>query len=177
MLVELSLGSSQENYFHLSFQLFGGDMKTGEHEPFIRDCYDLARQAVQNGDHPFGALLVQDNEVLLKAVNTVNSSQDQTRHAEINLVSEASHLYDPVRLAQFILYTSTEPCAMCTGAIYQAGVTVIVFGCRAQALYDLVDNNLFIPSREILALGQRETMVIGPVLEEEGMQIHRRFWT
>ncbi len=152
-------------------------MKNGEHELFIRDCYALAREAVQNGDHPFGALLVQDGHVLLTAVNTVNNSQDQTRHAEINLVSEASRLFDPARLAQCILYTSTEPCAMCTGAIYQAGVTVIVFGCRAQVLYDLVDSNLFIPSRKILALGQRETMVVGPVLEEEGLQIHRRFWT
>ena len=152
-------------------------MKTSEHEPFIRDCYALAREAVQNGDHPFGALLVQDSEVVLKAVNTVNSRQDQTRHAEINLVSEASRLYDPARLAHFVLYTSTEPCAMCTGAIYQAGVTVIVFGCRAQALYNLVDSNLFIPSREILALGQRKTVVVGPVLEEEGLQIHRRVWS
>ena len=65
---------------------------------------------------------------------------------------------------------------MCTGAIFQAGISQVVFGCRAQALYALVNSDLFISSRDILALGRRETIVTGPVLEDEGMQIHRDYW-
>jgi tRNA(Arg) A34 adenosine deaminase TadA len=143
----------------------------------IRHCYQLAKEAVANGNHPFGALLVKDGEVILTAVNTVHSDSDETRHAEINLVAEAGRRFSAEELAQCVLYTSTEPCAMCTGAIYTAAVPTIVFGCSAEALYNLLDSDLSIPSRDILALGQRETAVIGPILEEEGLQIHRAYWT
>lgn len=146
-------------------------------EQFIQQCYELAKKAVGNGDHPFGALLVRDGEVVLTAVNTVHSAKDETRHAEINLVAEAGRQFGADELAECTLYTSTEPCAMCTGAIYAAGIPTIVFGCGAEALYDLVGSDLSIPSREILALGQRETAVFGPILEEEGLDIHRAYWT
>jgi tRNA(Arg) A34 adenosine deaminase TadA len=66
---------------------------------------------------------------------------------------------------------------MCTGAIYAAGIPTIIFGCSAESLYELFGSDLSIPSREILALGQRETAVIGPILEDEGLKIHRAFWT
>jgi tRNA(Arg) A34 adenosine deaminase TadA len=152
-------------------------MTSSDQIRFIRQCYALAREALSNGDHPFGALLVRDGEVVLTAVNTVHSDNDETRHAEINLVSKAGRHFNPETLAHFALYASTEPCAMCTGAIYALGIPTIVFGCSAEALYDLVGSDSSIPSRDILALGQRKTTVIGPILEEEGLQIHRSYWT
>ena len=152
-------------------------MISKKHEAYIRQCYALAEEAVGNGDHPFGALLVNDGEVVLTAVNTVHSGHDETRHAEINLVSEAGRRLSAEGVAACTLYTSTEPCAMCTGAIYLAEIQTIVFGCSAEGLYALVGSDLSIPSRDILALGQRETAVIGPVLEEEGLEIHRKHWT
>ncbi len=151
-------------------------MSRKEDTDFMRDCFGLAAEAVSNGDHPFGALLVNDGEVVLTAVNTVHSDNDETRHAEINLVSEAGRRFSAEEVARCTLYTSTEPCAMCTGAIYAAGIPRIVFGCSATALYELVGSDLSIPSRDILALGSRTTAVEGPTLEEEGMQLHRAYW-
>jgi tRNA(Arg) A34 adenosine deaminase TadA len=151
-------------------------MVDSKHERYIRRCYELAQQAVEKGNHPFGALLVLDGEAVLTAVNTVHTDNDSTRHAEINLVAQAGRRFSPEELARGTLYTSTEPCAMCTGAIYAAGIPAIVFGCSAAALYDLVGSDLSISSRKILALGQRETAVTGPILEEEGLQIHRSYW-
>jgi tRNA(Arg) A34 adenosine deaminase TadA len=151
-------------------------MADSRDERFIRRSYALAEEAVGNGDHPFGALLVVDGEVALTAVNTVHTDNDTTRHAEINLVAKAERLLKPEELANSTLYTSTEPCAMCTGAIYAAGISAIVFGCSAAALYDLVGSDLSISSRDILALGQRHTKVTGPILEEEGLQTHCRYW-
>ena len=107
------------------------------HELFIRQCYDLARQAIANGDHPFGALLVRDGEVVLTAVNTVHSNRDVTQHAEFNLVSHAGRLLGYTALAESILYTSTEPCAMCAGAIFWAGIPTIVYGCSAICWHDV----------------------------------------
>ena len=151
-------------------------MTSIEHDNHIRRCYALAQEAVGNGNHPFGALLVLDGKIALTAVNTVHTENDNTRHAEINLVVEAERRFNPEELARSTLYTSTEPCAMCTGAIYAAGIPAIVFGCSAAALYDLVGSDFSIPSREILALGQRTVTVTGPILEAEGLQIHRGYW-
>jgi tRNA(Arg) A34 adenosine deaminase TadA len=161
-----------------TLQLSGIDffMADSRHERLIGRCYALAEEAVRNGDHPFGALLVMNGEVVLTAVNTVQTDNDTTRHAEINLVARAERRFSPEELARSVLYTSTEPCAMCTGAIYAAGISAIVFGCSAGALYDLVGSDLSIPSREILALGQHTTTITGPILEEEGLQIHRGYW-
>ncbi|MCA9874397.1 MAG: nucleoside deaminase [Anaerolineales bacterium] len=151
-------------------------MDTTEHEPFIRQCYELAQQAVAQGDHPFGAVLVKDGQVLLTAVNTIFSQRDITRHAEMNLVSQACRLLDGETLAQCTLYTSTEPCAMCTGAIFWAGIPTIVYGCDAVALGNIATGRFVVPSRELLARATRPTTVIGPVLPEEGCALHLAYW-
>mgnify|MGYP001815363138 CR=1 FL=1 len=146
------------------------------HEHFIRESFTLARQASRNGNHPFGALLVKDGEILLTAENSVNSDHDITRHAELNLVSQASRQFSPEILAQVTLYTSTEPCAMCTGAIYWAGIPVIVFGCSAESMSQITGGTPLIPCREILDRARRPPQVIGPILNEEGVEIHQHFW-
>jgi tRNA(Arg) A34 adenosine deaminase TadA len=149
---------------------------TTTHEVFIREAIHLAEQAVQHGNHPFGALLVNQGQVLLRAENTVNSGGDVTHHAELNLVSRASQQFSPEILSQCTLYTSTEPCAMCSGAIYWAGIPTVVFACSNQTLGQIATGNLAISSQEVLAQGSRLTEVIGPILEEEAVRIHQDFW-
>ena len=151
-------------------------MIPANHEPFIRQCYDLARQAVANGDHPFGTLLVREGEVLLTAVNTIHSHRDVTRHAELNLVSQAGHLLGYAALAESILYTSTEPCAMCAGAIFWAGIPTIVYGCSAGSLGQIAGGSFVVPSRQLLGKAARPTHIVGPVLEAEGIAIHQAYW-
>ncbi|MER3462534.1 MAG: nucleoside deaminase, partial [Armatimonadota bacterium] len=90
---------------------------------FLRQAVEVARRARANGNHPFGALLVDaEGKVLLEAENTVQTERDCTGHAELNLMRLASRSYDPGFLATCTLYTSTEPCAMCSGAIYWGNV-------------------------------------------------------
>ena len=151
-------------------------MQETNHEPFIRQCYDLARQAVSHGDHPFGALLVREGEVMLTAVNTVHSNRDVTQHAELNLVSQAGRLFGYAALAESTLYTSTEPCAMCTGAIFWAGIPIVVYGCSAISLGQIAGGTFVVPSRQLLAKATRVTTIIGPVLEAEGIAIHQAYW-
>ena len=147
-----------------------------QHETFIKQAYQLARDAVAHGNHPFGALLVKDGAVVLTAVNTIYTDHDVTRHAELNLVSAASQQFDADMLAQCTLYTSTEPCAMCTGAIFWAGIPTVVYGCSAAALGEIAGGSLAIPCEEIFVRGVRETVVIGSVLEGEGIEIHKAYW-
>lgn len=146
------------------------------HEQFIKHSIALAQQARDRGNHPFGALLVKDGEVILTAENTVNTGRDATHHAELNLVSQASQMFDIQTLSESVLYTSTEPCAMCTGAIYWAGIRSVVFGCSNQALLRLSGQGLSISSEVIFASGTDETDVVGPLLEQDALTVHAGFW-
>jgi tRNA(Arg) A34 adenosine deaminase TadA len=148
----------------------------GKHKPFVRKALILAEQAVEHGNHPFGALLVKGEEVILTAENAVNTENDVTRHAELVLVSRASKTLAPEVLAECTLYTSTEPCAMCAGAIYWAGIPRVVYGCPAETVAEIASSTFVVPCRELFARGQPVVEVVGPVLEDEAVRLHRAFW-
>ena len=102
---------------------------------FIRASIEVARKARDNGNHPFGALLVDEQgQILLEAENTVLTDRDCTGHAETNLMRQASKTYDRDLLARCTLYTSTEPCPMCCGAIFWGNVRRVVYGLSEEAL-------------------------------------------
>ncbi|MBK7897177.1 MAG: nucleoside deaminase [Candidatus Promineifilaceae bacterium] len=145
-------------------------------EQYMRQAIGLAQQAVANGDHPFGALLVRRGVVVLTAVNSVHTDHDITRHAELNLVSQAARQFSPQFLAECTLVTSTEPCAMCAGAIYWSGISHIIFGCSAAALGAIAGGDFLIPCAEIFARGSRPVTVLGPMLEEVGTAVHQQYW-
>jgi len=147
-----------------------------EHEKFIRRTVELAAAAREKGNEPFGALLVRNGEVVLEAENSQIVDRDITGHAETNLVRRGWKELGPEILAECTLYTSTEPCAMCCGAIYWAGIPRMVFGCSAETLYGITGGGLHTPSAELFARGDREVEVIGPVLEEEALKVHEGYW-
>ena len=146
------------------------------HQQFIKKTYQLAQTAIDNGNHPFAALLVVNGEIILSAQNTVNSDNDVTRHAELNLVSLASQQFDTEVMSQATLYTSTEPCAMCSGAIFWAGISTVVYGCSAKKLGEIASGSFVVPCQELFNHGDRTTLVIGPILENQGAEIHQSFW-
>ncbi len=150
--------------------------------PFIRIAIDVARKARDNGNHPFGAILVDQNgQVIAKAENTVVTTQDCTAHAELNLVRIASKQYSSDFLSRCTLYTSTEPCPMCSGAIFWANIRRVVFGLSEQGLYDLVPNDsediLLLSCRDVYQHGKKSIEVIGPLLEDEAREVHTGFWS
>ncbi len=146
------------------------------HQLFMQKAIDLAVLAREKGNHPFGALLVLGGEVVLTAVNKANTEHDVTSHAELNLVSLATQQFAPETLTEMVLYTSTEPCAMCAGSIYWAGIRTVVYGCSAESLGEIAGGSFVIPCRDIFARGQEETVVVGPLMEETAVKVHHGFW-
>ncbi len=148
----------------------------------LRRAIEIARQARAKGNHPFGALLAdRHGNILLEAENTVVIERDCTGHAETNLMRLASRQYAPDFLSECSLYTSTEPCAMCSGAIYWGGVGRVVFAMSEEDLLALTgdspENPTFaLPCREVFAKGQRPVAVEGPALQEEARAAHAGFW-
>ncbi len=146
------------------------------HKPYLREAIALSKSAVEHGNEPFGALLARDGEVILRAENSVFTGRDMTNHAEMNLIKLAAKHYDTAFLASCTVYTSTEPCAMCSGAIYWSGVGRMIFACSEVRLGEIAGIGLNVPSRAILQTGARVVTVLGPDLEEEAAEVHRDFW-
>ncbi|HMQ35275.1 MAG TPA: nucleoside deaminase [Chloroflexaceae bacterium] len=146
----------------------------------LRDAIAVAWSARRGGNHPFGAVLVDAaGQVLLRAENSVLTGRDLTGHAETNLVRLASARLSPEELAACTMYASTEPCAMCAGAIHWARVGRLVFGLSAAELRELVGprpDDLRLPCREVFARSGRPMEVVGPALEAEARAVHAGFW-
>ena len=108
---------------------------------FMLAAINLACTARKNGNHPFGALIINPRgETILTAENTVITQQDVTAHAELNLIRVASKKYSADVLKTFTLYTSTEPCPMCAGAIVWSNIRNVVYGLGMEAFYKLIGN-------------------------------------
>lgn len=146
------------------------------HEPFLRETIALSKSAVANGNEPFGSVLVKGGDIILRAENSVFTGHDMTNHAEMNLVKLAAQHYDPAFLADCTLYTSTEPCAMCAGAIFWSGIGHMVFACSETRLGEIAGIGLNVPSRTVLQTGARIVSVVGPILEDEAAEVHLEFW-
>jgi tRNA(Arg) A34 adenosine deaminase TadA len=149
---------------------------------YLRTAIEVAQRARAHGNHPFGAILVdENNQVLLEAENSVVTGKDCTGHAETNLMRLATQNFSAEELATCTLYTSTEPCAMCSGAIYWGNVGRVVYALSEVALYEIVGpspDQLLLPSREVFAHSQRKVEVEGPALEldKEARAVHEGFW-
>jgi tRNA(Arg) A34 adenosine deaminase TadA len=147
----------------------------------MRAAIAVARRARENGNHPFGAVLADARgRILIEAENSVVTEGDCTGHAETNLMRQASQEYDHDFLATCTVYTSTEPCPMCAGAIFWGNVRRVVYGLSQQGLYEMAAADrqevLRLPCRELLARGQKPVEVVGPILEEEARRVHEGFW-
>ncbi len=146
----------------------------------LRQAIAAAERARSNGNHPFGAVLAAaDGTVVAEAENTVVTERDPTGHAETNLVRMAGRLFDPHELPGTTLYSSCEPCAMCSAAIYWAGIGRIVYALPSSTLRAMNPGggpSLEIRCRDVIGAGAKPIVVDGPALESEAAVPHEGFW-
>lgn len=152
-------------------------------EALLRRAFAVAARAREHGDHPFGCLLAgPDGAVLMEQGNGYTSEgRDRTAHAERLLASRAARELPLEVLAKSTLYTSAEPCAMCAGAIYWAGIGRVVFGQTERGLKAATgaheeNPTLDLPCRVVFEAGQRVTEVVGPLLEDEAAALQTGYW-
>jgi tRNA(Arg) A34 adenosine deaminase TadA len=148
----------------------------GDDETYIRRAIDLARLARERGNHPFGAVVVADGQIVLEAENSVVTDNNPTHHAEMNLVELAWKTLRIEVIRRTTLYTSTEPCPMCTGAIFWSGIRRVVYSFPADELGQLANDKFCGPCRQLFDRAEQTTDVVGPVLPELGREVHLGFW-
>lgn len=140
-----------------------------DNETLIERTHELAREASRRGDEPFGALLIRDGTVVAEAGNAVVTETDLTAHAETRLLRQAWADLGPEAVSESVLYTSTEPCAMCAGAAMNAGIDTVVYSVAARTVRE--DGGRAGEALDVLSRAGIDA--IGPVLESEGLAVHR----
>ena len=154
------------------------------HITYLLKANDIARKARANGNTPFGAVLVDpDGNVIMEQGNAEGDLHDATAHAERMLASRASQKYSKEFLWGCTLYTTFEPCCMCTGAIYWSNIGKIVYGLTEERLLQLTGTDEKNPTfniscRTILAAGQKPIEVLGPFDEiaDQVVEVQKGFW-
>ncbi len=96
---------------------------------YMQQALDLAKEAAKMGEIPVGAVIVKDGDVIGRGMNTRERSQNALGHAEINAINEACKNTGSWRLDGATIYVTMEPCPMCAGAIINARIKTVVFGC------------------------------------------------
>jgi tRNA(Arg) A34 adenosine deaminase TadA len=161
------------------------NMETGissQDAKLLRVAFQVALRAVAAGNHPFGAILADANgKILLEAENTVVTDNNPTSHAETKLVRMAFQSGYGASLGNMTLYASTEPCPMCSGAIYWGHIGRVVYGLSQERLYSIYAkaggrDAWIVHCRELLSHAERSVDVLGPALEDEAAEPHKGFW-
>jgi tRNA(Arg) A34 adenosine deaminase TadA len=138
-------------------------------ELFLRRAIDLAKAARQQGEFPFGAILVVDEQIVHQSADRCLEYADPTAHAELLAISEYCRAQRTLDLDGYTLYSCVEPCVMCSGAIKWARVSRVVFSV-SQAMLQQMNGGRPKPScADIVNTGGRAITVDGPLLPDEGL--------
>lgn len=148
------------------------DLDGFDHEAHMRSALELAREAADRGDQPFGSVLVHEDSVVMTDSNRVHTENDIRRHPELHLAHRACREYDADGRAEMVMYTSTEPCPMCAGGMRTAGFGRVVYSVGSDEIAAFLNTEPTVRSAEILD-GTSE--IVGPILNDEGRQIHHEF--
>ena len=116
------------------------------HDHYLRMALREAEQALEENEVPVGAVIVHDEQVIAAAHNQREQLHDPTAHAEMIAITQAAESLGDWRLEGCTLYVTLEPCIMCSGAILQARIPVVVYGASdpkagaVGSLYKLLDD-------------------------------------
>ncbi|MEH6516739.1 MAG: nucleoside deaminase [Halioglobus sp.] len=159
----------------------GSDPTTEQMVRNLRRANKVAARALEQGHHPFGAILVAaDNETVLLEQGNI----DAVNHAESTLARLAAEQFTEEERWTMTLYTTAEPCVMCAGTQYWANIGRMVYGMSERQLLDMTGSStenptLDVPSRYVFSRGQKAIRVWGPIDEvvDEIAELHRSFWS
>jgi tRNA(adenine34) deaminase len=133
----------------------------------------IAIEESKKGDWPYGAVIVKDGAIVVKGFNTATRDQDPTAHAEVNVIRAALRCIPESSLHGYTLYTSSEPCPMCMGAIIWAGVSRVVFGASIQELIEAGQPQINTSSEALIKTAFVRVELTGGVLSHEALRVVR----
>lgn len=147
------------------------------HEDFMQMAVDQAQHAFDQGETPIGCVIVENDQVVARAFNTREHDKSPLAHAEIKALLLATQNKDDWRLTDATIYVTLEPCPMCLGAILQARVKNLVFGC-ADEKRQIAMNTVFpsLKNKSQLTDNNHTLNITGGILAETASQLIRDFF-
>lgn len=143
---------------------------------FMKEAIRLSEMAVEHGNEPFGAVLVKDGEIVYTNENQIYTAAEPMFHAEIGLMRKFCHDTGIIDLSEYTLYSSCEPCFMCSGAMVWMKLGRLVYGASDKELCSLLGVEGSECSRIVFEKSGCKTQVTGGVLREEGMEVLKKYF-
>ena len=155
-------------------------MKTGT--AFLKESFQVALRSHQKGNLPFGCILVDEmGNIIEEGENTVVTDVNSIARCEINLVNKLAGKYSTHFLQSCTVYASTEPCPMCSAAIFWSGIGRLVFALGKEKFHELAQTTdpahiLELSANDVLGKGGRKVKVEGPLQEEEAVNFYNKIY-
>ena len=147
-------------------------MAAKKHEHFMTEALAEAKK----GDLPFGAVIVKDEQIIIRGYNTTQTDNDVAAHGELNVLREFTKRngYALDTLNGYTLYTTCEPCPMCAAACVWAGVSQIVFGASSKQVAKLGIKQIDLECKTVVDRSWQNIEVVSGVLAEECLELFRQ---
>jgi len=143
-----------------------------DHVYWMKQALQQAEKAFKLKEIPVGAIIIKDGQIIGKGYNQKEQLNDPTAHAEIIAITAAANTLEDWRLNECTLYVTKEPCSMCSGAIVNARLKMVVFGCYDEeegccgSLYQLCGDPRF----------KTKVAVKGGIMEMQSLSIIKDFF-
>ena len=145
------------------------------HYKYLRIAIACAEKSVKQGQTPFGAVIVRNDEIMASSHNSVWKDLDPTAHAEVNAIRQACHKLQTIDLSGCTLYSSCEPCPMCFSAIHWAKLDAVYFSARISHAQKAGFNELCISNEQMKKMGNSPLKIYGDLLAEEATKPFESF--
>ena len=140
----------------------------------MRMAIRMSMENIEHGGGPFAALVVRDGEVVSEGINSVAEDNDPTAHAEINAIRSATQKLQRFKLHDCVLITTCEPCPMCLGALYWAGIPALFYGNSKEDAAEYGFDDSFIYRQIEMPLNKRQ-ILFTRILEEEALEAFKNW--
>jgi tRNA(Arg) A34 adenosine deaminase TadA len=144
-------------------------------EKWMRLAIQTARQGMDNGQTPFGAVITRNNDLIIAAHNVVWATTDITAHGEVNAIRLACKKLNAIDLKDCTIYSSTEPCPMCFSAIHWSGMRRIVYAANIADAQTAGFNELPISNVDMKRLGKSPIEITPDFLKQEAVDLFHEF--
>lgn len=143
---------------------------------FMQKAIELSKAAVRNGNEPFGAVLVKDGEVVYTNENQIYTMHDPTFHAEAGLIRRFCAETGITDLREYTLYSSCEPCFMCSGAMVWVKLGRLVYGASNTELEEILGNDGCNCSKMVFDNSFWRPEVTAGVLREQALEVLKDYF-
>lgn len=145
-------------------------------EIFMKRAIELSRLAVEHGNEPFGAVLVKDGEIVFEGENQIYTAHDPTFHGEAGLIREFCAKTGVTDLHEYTLYSSCEPCFMCSGAMVWVKLGRLVYAASNNDLEQILGNDGCNCSKMVFDNSFWHPQVTAGVLKDESLEILKGYF-